>query len=103
MVAEDAIQERYSVPWGLLKQAFRVDVVYTGAAERAVSFARWLAAAFDQGVIDRTAEGTAVAARTAGKYLTRLQSGDGQLYAMLVGAAFIVMMAVAAWFGGGAR
>jgi NADH-quinone oxidoreductase subunit L len=103
MEAERSVAARIPVIWGTLREAFRVDVIYGAVARGTVSFARSLASAFDQGVIDRTAEGTAVVTRGAGRFLTRLQYGDGQLYAMLVGAGFILMMAVAAWFGGGAR
>ena len=101
--ADAAIESRVPVLWGTLRAAFRIDVIYNGVAHGTVALARTLASSFDTGVIDRTVEGTAVVARRAGKLLSSLQSGDGQLYAMFVGAGFIIMMAIAAWFGNVAR
>lgn len=96
---DDALAARLGALWGSARSGFGVDaavVAFAGAAERASAAA---SSVLDGTVVDGVVHGVVKVARWAGRELNSLQSGEGQLYAALVGAGAVLLASLALWLG----
>lgn len=96
---DDALAARLGALWGSARSGFGVDaavVALAGATERASATA---SSVLDGTVVDGVVHGVVKVARWAGREFNSLQSGEGQLYAALVGAGAVLLASLALWLG----
>lgn len=97
---EATVERRLGPVWPVASSGFGFDALVRGAVVVPVSAAcRALWAIIDRFVIDGAVEGSALLARWLGGAISRLQNGDGQLYATVVAVAVALMLAATAFVG----
>jgi hypothetical protein len=96
----DVRMESASGPvWRAATAAWGVDALAMRLAAWFEQSAGVLSRTVDTGIVDGAVRGVAWAARRAGRELNELQSGEGQLYAALVGAGAVLLASLALWLG----
>ncbi|MBE0475728.1 MAG: NADH-quinone oxidoreductase subunit L [Coriobacteriia bacterium] len=93
--ADDLLEARLGTAWSAARNAYGVDAaVGRFVVEPVLGLSRMTYAVLDRLTFDGIAEGSASVARSVGRGLARLQSGDGQWYAALMGAGVIALIAL---------
>ncbi len=97
---DEALESRLGGIWKGAASGWGVDAFVTRFVVRpSVTAARVTYAFFDRLVIDGIAEGTAAVARWVGAAFAKLQNGDGQWYATLIGVGVLLLLVATVWMG----
>ncbi len=94
--ADDALEKSLKGAWRVSRAAYYADAV-AGAlvVAPAAAVAKGLYSVLDRSIFDGIAEGLATLSTSLGKAFARLQTGDAQRYAALMGLGAIVLIALA--------
>jgi NADH-quinone oxidoreductase subunit L len=87
--------------WDLARRGFGIDAALEAVAEGPVfAVAAWVDKTADRRIVAQLAEGIGKAARAVGAGLSKLQSGETDVYASFVAVGFVVLSAIVLWAGG---
>jgi hypothetical protein len=85
--------------WHAATGGYGVDAAVMSGAAATERGAERASDGFDRKIIDGLVGGVAWLAQRIGREFTALQSGEGQLYAALVGAGAVLLVSLALWLG----
>jgi len=85
--------------WRAARSAYGIDALAMRAAGGIERVSATIAERFDRRIVDGAVNGVAWLARRIGREFNELQSGEGQLYAALVGAGAVLLVSLALWLG----
>ena len=108
--ADNALAARLGPVWRASRAAYGADAfAYRFVVSPVLAFSRGVYAVFDRLIFDGAAEGLGALSRGTGRAFSRLQTGDGQWYAALMGAGVVALIALSTspgavqtilgWFG----
>lgn len=108
--ADEGFEKSLGGVWRTLRAAYYADAAASALfVQPVMAIARGAYGVLDRALFDGIAEGSAVMAKRTGTFFGRLQTGDGQWYAALMGAGVVVLIALAiapgaietilGWFG----
>lgn len=97
---DERLESRLGGVWRGAAAGWGMDaLVRRTLVDPAIALARASFAFIDRLLIDGVVEGTGSLARRLGEGLARLQSGDAQWYATLIGVGVLVMLVATVWMG----
>ncbi len=97
---DEALEARLGGAWRGASAGWGMDAAVNRLVIRpSMTIARVTFAFVDRFIIDGMAEGSATLARRVGGVFARLQTGDAQWYATLIGVGVLIMLVATVWLG----
>ncbi|MBN2248343.1 MAG: NADH-quinone oxidoreductase subunit L [Coriobacteriia bacterium] len=97
--ADERLADALGGLWRAARSAYGIDTLAMRAAAGIERASATIAERFDRRIVDGAVNGVAWLARRIGREFNELQSGEGQLYAALVGAGAVLLVSLALWLG----